>query len=362
VGFLSRPLGGFIFGHIGDRYGRKIAFITSMFAMSAPSIIIGFLPSYAQIGILAPILLGLLRVVQGIPAGGELPGVMCYLFECASEQNQKFMASFTFLGVGIGVMISISEYFFLQHVLSADELLRSGWRVSFIFGGLLGLLGFYLRSKLHETPRFSHLRIEGKVLHKPVLFSLHKYKKKIILSFFCCILATVGFFIISVFPSLYLGDDSPALESTRLKVVFALVCISTVTLPLFGKLGDKFPQKKLLYISAISVLIISPALYFILLQKSILFLFAAELLLILFLNVQFALLPSLMVEIFPTAIRYSGVGLSFNLCDSIIGGVTPLLCLYLFNITGNAASFVILLCVAAILSLGALFLVKEHNY
>ena len=354
VGFLSRPLGGFIFGHIGDHFGRKVAFIISILSMSIPTIVIGLLPAYKDIGILSPLLLGLMRVIQGVPAGGELPGAICYLSECASEPNKKFMASFAFFGVGIGVMISIGEYLLFPYLLPASISSDMSWKFSFIFGGCLGVLGLYLRYKLHETPSFTKLKLEGKLLRKPVLYSLHKYKRHLVTAFFVSTSATVGFFIICVFPSLFLQSE-PETEKLQMKVVLLLTLFSTATLPLYGRLGDRYPIRMLFYWSGSLILLFLPFFYVLLSQESIALLIFGELIFVGLLNMQFALLPSLLVDLFPTHIRYSGVGLSFNFCDSLIGGVTPLLAFYLTAATGNVASIVLVIAIAMAFSLGALW-------
>lgn len=362
IGFLSRPIGGLIFGHIGDRYGRKAAFLASMFTMTAPSFIIGVLPSYEQIGFLAPLALGLTRLLQGLPAGGELPGAMCYLIESAPSSRKKYMSSYTFLGVQIGVIIAILEFLVLEKYLSQSALDNLGWRLSFIFGGFLGLFGFYLRKKLRETPLFEHLEKESRIIHKPIIQSIKRHKKQLLTGFACSILATVGFFVIAVFPGIYFDKTTGISSTNNSIIILCLLLVSSITLPFFGSLGDRFRVKQLLSFSAICIILFSPVFYYALDSKSIFFVISAELLLVLFLNFQFALLPSLLAGIFPITVRYTCVGLSFNLCDSIIGGITPILTFYLLEHTGNIASFFVVICIAAIISLVAIALVKKEQH
>ena len=356
IGFLSRPLGGLVFGHIGDIYGRRTAFFWSILIMCVPSFLMGIIPSYKEWGIISPILLLILRLFQGLPAGGELPGAMCYLSECASPERKNYMTSFTFYGVQIGVILAILEYLIIGHDYPSDSWV---WKLSFMVGGVLGLFGFYLRYKLKETPLFHRLETESKIVHKPIIQSFLNYKVQILKGIACTLLATVGFFAISVFPGMYLdqilGIDT---KSNSIIIVFLLL-ISTVTLPYFGKLGDRFGAKKSLITSSFLILLFSPIFHYILVHKSLGFVITAEVLLVLLLNTQFALLPSILSALFPTGVRYTCLGLSFNITDSFFGGLTPVITLYLFGRSQSPQSFVILIGVAAAISLSTLLTTRE---
>jgi MHS family proline/betaine transporter-like MFS transporter len=144
IGFIARPLGAIFFGHLGDMIGRKKSFLLSITVMTIPTFLMGFLPTYAQVGIWSPILLGILRLLQSFPAGGESPGAFCYLYENADSGNQKFMTSWGGFGNQIGTILSVVESILMEKFLPLDFLLSWGWRISFFTGGLIGLLGIYL--------------------------------------------------------------------------------------------------------------------------------------------------------------------------------------------------------------------------
>lgn len=154
LALLARPLGGLFFGRLGDRIGRKKAFILSLVMMTIPTIITGLLPTRAQVGVLAPIFLTCTRFLQAFPAGGELPGAFCYLYETAPLQHRRYFCSWAFFGVLSGLLIGTIECFFLELFLSEQDLIAWGWRLSFLIGGLLGFCGLLLRSRLHETPLY----------------------------------------------------------------------------------------------------------------------------------------------------------------------------------------------------------------
>jgi MHS family proline/betaine transporter-like MFS transporter len=361
IGFLARPIGGLVFGHVGDRYGRKVSFIRSMILITLPSFAMGLLPS-VEIGIFAPIILGTLRFLQGLPAGGELPGAMCYLAESAPKSRRSFICSFSFFGPQIGVIISMLECYFFEKYMPHDFLVNWGWRISFIIGGLLGLVGFYIRGKLKETPAFLRLEENKKVLHKPITESILRHKKEICIGFFASILDVIGFYMFSVFLGIYFNKVLKISTANNLLITACTLILSTITLPFLGKLGDKYKMRRLLIGSALGMIIFSYPFYMAASYSSVVFTTILELILMLLLNVQFALLPCLLAELFPTSTRYTGIGMSFNLCDSVVGGLTPLLALLLTNFIGDVATFTVFIVFASLVSLITFILVKENQY
>jgi MHS family proline/betaine transporter-like MFS transporter len=360
MGFLARPIGGLIFGHVGDKYGRRVSFIQSIILMCIPSFAMGLVPSI-QMGIIAPILLCILRFLQGLPAGGELAGAMCYLAECAPPGRRSFICSFSFVGPQIGVIISMLECYFFEKYMSHEFLISWGWRISFIAGGFLGLLGFYLRSKLKESPEFERLEHKKRVFHAPIIESVLRHKKELIFAFFASFLDVIGFYMFTVFLGIYLSRFFKISQSANLLIIVGSMVLSTITLPLIGKLGDRYNIKRLLTGSTIGMILFSYPLYLAAARNNLFFTIVFELALLLILNMQAALLPCLIAELFPTSTRYTGIGMSFNLCDSVIGGLTPVLALLLANQIGGLAAFLTLIIFASLVSLIAFLVVKEQN-
>ncbi|WP_083827714.1 MFS transporter [Rickettsiella massiliensis] len=156
VGYLARPLGGMILGHLGDRFGRKRSFIVTLIGMAVPSFLIGLLPSYQAIGLYAPVLLVICRLCQGFFMGGELPGALVFITELTPQNKRAWVCSLIFLGVNAGSLLGSFLSTWILHHFSVEELLAWGWRIPFLFGGILGVVGFYLRRRLNETPFFYH--------------------------------------------------------------------------------------------------------------------------------------------------------------------------------------------------------------
>src|SRR5579883_2610675 len=180
IGFIARPLGGLVFGYIGDHLGRKSALFSSIVLITVPTFLVGLLPTYAQIGAWSPFLLGLMRFLQGFPAGGEFPGAMCYLIESSSPKRRGYMGSWTFFGSQLGSIFSMVEVLLMEHFLPARDLETWGWRMTFIIGGVIGLLGCFLRQRLKETPIFHEVEKHHQIALTPIRSALKTQKKNLV--------------------------------------------------------------------------------------------------------------------------------------------------------------------------------------
>lgn len=335
VGFIMRPLGSIIFGLIGDRVGRRLALVFSILFMTFPTILLGILPTYLQIGVWASILLTILRFVQGIPVGGEVGGILCYLTEIPAPGKKCFYGSFAFVGAQFGFIISSIEIYAFEKWMDPAFFLDWGWRLSFLFGGLLGLLGWYLRNKLHETPDFRYAINHHQVLKHPVATAFKNYKMSFFQAFCFSAFASGGFYVAFYFMSIYFTDilNIPFTESLLVNTL--MLIISLVSLPLFGKMGDRFGIKKLIIISTLIVIAVSYFTYYFASQKNLPFAILFQFILVLAMSINFALLPALLSKLFPTPVRYSGVGISYNLSCTLLGGSAPLISLALIQWTGS---------------------------
>lgn len=358
VGFIARPLGGLIFGYIGDRWGRKKSFILSILLVSLPSFGIALIPSYSTWNAFALGFLGLMKFIQGIPAGGELPGAICFLAECSTPERKRYICSYAFVGSQIGQLISMTECLLLEKYLPHEWLVEWGWRLSFFIGGILGLFGYYLRKKLHESHPFQKLKEKHEVLKNPLKESLKNHKKNILLGIFISLFEVVGFFMITVFPVEYFEKLFRLNISKNIIIngLISLLCI--LLLPLIGKIGDKYKNKPLFILSAIGVIAFSYPYYLAVKSSSLTASLIIEIILVLFFSIQFALLPSLISELYPTPVRFTCIGFSFNVCDSVFGGFAPILGIFLVQLTGIPASFIAIFPIAALIFLVTLFFVK----
>lgn len=346
VGLFARPLGGLIFGYIGDRCGRKKAFILSIIILSIPSFATALTPSYNSWSIFAIVYVGISKFLQGLPAGGELPGALCYLSECSHQSRKKYICSYTFIGPQIGQTLSMIQCLVLERFLSYSNLLKYGWRISFFIGGSIGVLGFFLRKRLHESPAFSKLQHHHKISANPLKETFLNYKTKIVKVFCISILEVVGFFILGFFIVAYSSKIFGFSSGETLYINLILQTLIIIILPFIGKIGDKVSNRPLYIFSAIAIGIITIPFYFSIMYSSKIWITTCLTLYALILCIQFALLPSLIVDIFPTQVRFTCIGFSFNVCDSFVGGLTPVLAILLMHYTGNPGSFLILLPIA----------------
>lgn len=360
IGFLARPLGGLIFGYIGDKVSRRRAFIFSIVIMSVPTFLIGFVPLYSEIGYWSGIMLAILRIFQNLPAGGELPGAICYLYESAGPQNKKYVTSYSLIGPTVGTLVAIIECTIMKMYMSHEFLISWGWRLSFMFGGIIGLTGLILRRKLHETPSFIELekkRTLKEISHKAE--SIWKYKKNIIKGFCFSILQIVAYVMISMVPVLYHTKGISFDYSKNLIITALMIIISMLLMILFGRIGDKFGSLKMLKWSAAGIIAISYPLYEALTGTSLTISVIMIFIFIILASVQFSLIPSLIAQIFPTRVRYTGVALSFNLCDSILVSLTPIIAIYLTHSWGTIAACSVILSIAAVISFISFLFAKE---
>jgi len=361
MGFLARPLGGIFFGRLGDRIGRKKSLILSMVMMTIPTFVTGLLPTHASIGAFAPIMLGIMRLLQSFPAGGELPGAFCYLYESSKVPNRRYMSSWGAFGFQVGILISTIECFFLEKYLPHEDLISWGWRVSFLMGGLIGLCGLFFRYKLHETPLYEEMMSHEKVVKDPIFQVIHQYGKRILTGILYCALNSSAFYLLTINIPVYFGEILQISYSNNLIITTALLILITAPLPFFGKLADKFSNKKMLVISTLGIIFLLYPLYYSITHPSLILMGTIMLLFCIFFTCLSALIPYIMSDLFPTRVRFTCVGISFNIVDALIGGFTPVIALYLLHLTGQQGAFCWFLLFCALLSLSAFVMMKEKH-
>ncbi len=358
IGFLARPIGGIFFGRLGDRIGRRKALILSLITMTVPTFITGLLPTFAQIGIFAPLILVIMRILQSFPAGGELPGAACYLYESSRFPTRRLMCCWSSLGFQLGILISTLECFFLEKFMSYEHLINWGWRLSFLIGGVLGLGGLLLRYKLHETPLYKDMISHHHALREPLIAVLKKHKSNIIMSTLFCFINSSGFYLLTINFPFYLGSRMNINYSDTLILTSILLICITIPLPLFGKLGDRFSNKKMLIGSTLGII---ATLYPLCYSTSIPLLIILILMFCLFITCLSALLPYAQAELFPTDVRYTCLGFSFNIADAVIGGFTPVAVLLLMRATGDQGAFCWFLLACSVITLTAFLRMKERH-
>jgi MHS family proline/betaine transporter-like MFS transporter len=350
-GYILRPLSGLIFGHIGDRFGRKPALIISVLLATLPSILIAFLPSFQDWGLISFVILQAIRLIQSVPSGSEEPGAMCYLYESAPRKKTYFASSFSFFGTQMGSIFGTITCLLMKMFFSNENLLTWGWRISFVLSAIFGLIGFVIRHKLSETLPFEHLRKEKKVLKNPVASTLFRHRRAILIAASVSIFEVVGFFIATIFPTLYFPQYFDLSIYQNFLISIFLLILASVSLPLYGHLADRYSAQKMLLISTVTSSLFAILTYHFMKEGSLSLCLTAQSLLCLSNSVLFALIPATLCHLFPTQVRYTGVGFSFNICASILGGISPIFAFFYTEIKTDPISFVglfVLFCIIGV--------------
>jgi len=336
VGFLARPLGAAIFGHFGDRVGRKTMLAMTIVIMGLGTFLIGLLPTYSQIGILAPALLVLLRLLQGIGLGGEWGGAVLMVVENAPARNRGLLGSMVQLGYPVGNLAAIGALTLLSQ-LPDPEFLAWGWRIPFLISILMAGVGLYIRMQLEETPVFREIEAKKEVARLPLVEILTAHRKM----FFTAIglklseisyVSIAGVFAISYVTGKLALPRSPILNALLLSSIIVLVAI-----PLFGWLSDKIGRKTMFYASCLFAMAFAFPMFWLFDTKNALIITLTVVAAITFGQiVGFGVGAPWYSELFAARLRYSGASLGFQIGAAISGGLTPFAAATFMAWTGGA--------------------------
>ncbi|WP_457624496.1 MFS transporter [Persephonella sp.] len=338
VGFVMRPVGAVLFGHIGDRYGRKKALTISIIMMAVSTTAIGLLPTYAQIGILAPTLLVILKLFQGLSVGGEYTTSVSFIVEHAPQDKRGLFGSVGILGAVVGILLGSASGALITKVLPEDDLYSWGWRVLFFTGILLGLVGYYVRKNIDETPKFLELEYEEMIDKQPVLDVFKKAYREFIKTFSLSTFQAVGFYTIFVYIANHLSVFVKMPKSTALTINTISMLVLAVLIPFFGWLSDRVGRKPIILFSTGFTILAAYPLFKFISSGNVEDALIGQIVFAVVVAGFMAILPTTLVEIFPTEIRNSGYSIGYNLPFAIFGGTAPLISTYLIKITDNINS------------------------
>lgn len=325
LAFFIRPFGGIMFSHIGDKVGRKKTLILTLSLMGVATFLMGALPTYQQIGILAPILLIILRLIQGIGLGGEWGGALLLAVEYAPKEKRGFYGSIPQTGVTIGMLLGTASLS-LMTMLPDDAFLSWGWRIPFLFSILLVGLGLWIRKGIDETPSFKKLQQSGEIAKYPIVDTLKYNYKEVFIAICAKAVETAPFYIFCVFIVSYATKNLGFDKTTALNSVMFATIITTILIPFMGKLSDKIGRKKLFIFGAIIMAAYAFPYFWILEQKSTAALMVATILGVgVIWSPITAVLGTMFSEIFNAKVRYTGISLGYQIGAAVAGGTAPLI-------------------------------------
>ena len=365
VGLAARPIGGIIFGYIGDRYSRKQAMALSILFMSIPTLCIGILPTYAQIGIWAPIILVSLRIIQGVALGGEFGSSCVYLFESVPKNKRGFLGSMALTGVGLGLVLSSCTILLVESWVSKETVLAYAWRIPFFISVLGSFVGFYMRKSLLETPEFAQEKARDNLVTNPFFELMRNHKKTLLFLFSIFLTTQVSFFVVFIFGKSMMIDFLHYDSATAGKFNLFTVMSYTVATFIFGYFSDRFDKRVMILVGVLGLL--GSAFTFIraLQGGDFTTILCMCLLLGALIGIAEGILNPLVAESFPTNIRATAVSFCCNFTSVAFGGAAPMIAMALIERQGGVhvvAIYLTVVCVISALSLFASLLRPTYEY
>ncbi|HLR51348.1 MAG TPA: MFS transporter [Candidatus Avamphibacillus sp.] len=363
LAFFIRPLGGVIFSHIGDRIGRKKTLVLTLSLMGAATFLMGVLPTYGAIGIWAPVLLILLRLVQGLGLGGEWGGALLLAVEYAPKEKRGLFGSVPQMGVTIGMLMGTIALSIMT-LLPEAQFLSLGWRVPFLLSALLVIFGLWIRKGIDETPSFQKTKQEGEIPKLPIVDTFKYHWREVLIATGAKVVETAPFYIFGTFIVSYATQNLNFSETATLNAVTVGTIVTTILMPIMGSLSDKIGRKKV-YVGGTLLMVLYAFPYFWLIhQGSVPLLFLAT---IIGLGIVWApitaVLGTMFSEIFSAKVRYTGISLGYQIGAAVAGGTAPLVAtslLIAFN--DSYVPIALYIIFTSVISLIAIWTVKDrHN-
>lgn len=358
AGYLMRPLGGVVFGFVGDKYGRKKALQLSIFMMAIPTVLVGCLPTHEQLGVTATLLLILLRLLQGISVGGEVIGSVSFLVEIAPPEKKGVQGSWTLFSAIGGILLGSLVVTLMNNTLGNEIMLAWGWRIPFLGGILILVIGSWLRTGLVESPDFLKEQKKGSLSQAPLTEIFSKMIGRIFQLSGVLLLYSTSFYMLFVWMPTYLSKIvTPPVSHALMVNTISLVLLLCV-IPIAGTLSDRFGRKNILIVATVVMGISVYPLFKVIDQGDLLTALGTQLVFAILVGFVQGPALALMTEMFPTRVRYTGIGISFNLVMAVFGGTSPLVSTWLIQKTGDLASPAIYLIIMSGLSLIGLLTLK----
>jgi metabolite-proton symporter len=360
VGFAARPIGAAIFGHFGDRIGRKATLISTLMLMGIATTLMGVLPSYASIGVAAPLLLVLLRVLQGIGVGGEWGGSVLLSMEWGTQRRRGLMASWPQVGVPLGLLLSTAMVRLLS-ATTGDGFVTWGWRVPFLASAILIGVGLYVRLRVLESPAFAEVKRRNAVVKLPVWQVLKDQPREVITSAFVRMSEQAPFYIFITFVLTYGTDHLGLSRAALLNDTLVAAAGGLITVPIFGLLSDLIGRRLMYGIGIVGVAVFAFPYFGLLNTMSGGLVLLAIVISLQFHAMQYGPQAALIAESFGPSTRYSGAGLGYQLASVIAGGPAPLIATAILSSTGSSTWISVYLIACCVFAMTALLLMPHRE-
>ena len=361
VGFVARPVGAAIFGHFGDKVGRKKLLVFTMIVMGASTMAVGLTPGYDVIGIWGAVLLTAGRVLQGLAIGGQWSGSVLMAAEWTDPKRRGFTTSFAQLGAPAGMVLANGALALMTGLTNDQQFVDWGWRIPFLASVALVITGFYIRAGVRETPIFEELKKSGAVVKAPLVEVLRNNGKEVALTALMRTSQQVCFYIYTTYVITYATTVLGFTRGLVLNMVMTMAVVSCLANPLFGHLSDLYGRKTITAIGCV-IMIFFPFLYFGLLDtRSLPLVFLAIVMSNPIQDIQYGPQAAFIAESFPGSVRYSGSALGYQLASITAGGPAPLIATFLLREYGTSSAIAVYISLCSVLSLICVFLLKEHR-
>ncbi|TWR83691.1 MFS transporter [Pseudomonas saxonica] len=363
LSFIVRPMGGLIWGHFGDKYGRRSALSWSILIMTVSTFCIGILPGYNLIGLWAPALLLLIRMVQGFSASGEYAGASAFLAEYAPDGKRGFYTSIVPASTAAGLLFGALFVACMHALMTSENLHDWGWRLPFLLAAPFGLVGRYIRMSLQDSPKFLEMekRLEAKecATHAPVRELLTVHRRAVTIGIGVTCLNAVAFYLLLSYMPTYLSTEMGMSEGDSF--IASTVSLATYIGLIFmmGKLSDRYGRKTMLVTASVLFLLLTFPLFGMLGNPSLVVILMIQIAFGAILAMNDGTLPCFLAEIFPTRVRFSGFAFSFNVANAVFGGTAPFIATWLIHMTGNKMAPAWYLLAAAAVALVAMLASRE---